>query len=141
MEERIFTKDEQKAAAVKALETLGCYKPYLKAYETNGTITMYEGFGGYYLDPKYGRNEPELCAKIEEVEARYGGTVYAVIHNLLEFGECYTMLYISKYAEDAEYMFDKQSAYAYVWNKTYEDYSEFGTVGIRAALGGLIRTA
>ena len=140
-EERILTKEEQKAIAVKALETLGCYKPYLKAYQTKGIITMYEGFGGYYLDPAYGSHENELIEKIKEVEECYGGTVYAVIHNLTSFGECYSMLYVSKYAEDAEYTYEQNAAYAYVWNKTCDYCSEFGTIGIKAAMGGLIRTA
>ena len=138
--EKTLTKEEQKERAIKALETLGCYKPYLNAFKrkTNPTITMYEGFGGYYIEEEH---EPELIAKIREIEETYGGTVYAVIHNLTSFGECYSLLYISKYAEDQEYMFDKNYAYAYVWNKTYEECSEFGTIGVKSALGGLLRTA
>ena len=140
MSEKLLTKEEQKDLAVKALATLGCYKPYLNAFKrkANPVVTMYEGFGGYYLD---GSNETELIDKIKEVEETYGGTVYAVIHNMTEFGECYSLLYISKYYEDIDAMFGKGWAYAYVWNKTYDDCSEFGSIGVRAALGGLLRTA
>lgn len=139
--EKLLSKEEQKELALKALTTLGCYKPYLKAYRDKGIVTMYEGFGGYYLDPNYGSQEEELIEKIKEVEETYGGTVYAVIHNLTSFGECYSMLYISKYPEDSRYSFSKNSAMAYVWNKTYEECSEFGTIGVKSALGGLLRTA
>jgi hypothetical protein len=93
---------------------------------------------GYYLDEDH---EPELLEKIREVENAYGGTVYAVIHNLLAFGECYSLLYISKYDEDQEFMFSSNTAYAYVWNKTDDWCSEFGTIGVKSALGGLVRTA
>lgn len=140
MPDKILTKEEQKELAVKALTTLNCYKPYLNTYKrkTNPTLTMYEGFGGYYVDKI---NEPELMAKIDEIETTYGGTVYAVIHNRMEFGECYSLLYISKYAEDIDGMFGRNWAYAYVWDKDDEGCSEFGSIGVRSALGGLIRTA
>jgi len=141
MEDKILSKAEQKDLAVKALETLGCYKPYLNAFkrQKDPVVTMYEGFGGYYLDPKYGSNETELIDKIKEIETTYGGTVYAVIHNLTSFGECFSLLYISKY--DGDTTAGEDWAYAYVWNKTYDECSEFGTIGVKSALGGLIRTA
>ena len=143
--ENILTKEQQKEIAVNCLKTLGSYEPYTKAFKEKGIVTMYEGFGGYYLDPAYGSEEEELIAKIKEVEEEYGGTVYAVIHGVYEFGDCYTMLYISKYAEDAEYAVEKEDnagyAFSYVWNKSCEDFSEFGTAMIKPALGGLIRVA
>lgn len=139
-EDKILTKDEQKDLAVKALTALNCYKPYLDAYKKKGIITMYEGYGGYYLDPKFGSHEDELMQKIHAVEETYGGTVYAVIHNLTAFGECYSLLYMSKYDCDKESMWGQKWAYAYVWNKTYDDCSEFGSIGVRSVLGGLVRT-
>ena len=136
-----LTEAERKELAVKYLEKIKCYKPYLKAYRDKGIVTMYESFGGYYVDEK---SEPELFAKIKEAESTLGGTVYAVIHNLFEFGECYTMLWVSQYKEDQEYAVeewgdDQYGVFAWVWNKTYEPFSEFGTVGIKPALGGLLR--
>ena len=137
----MFTKEQQKENAIKYLERLGCYKPYLKAYKDKDIVTMYESFGGYYVEQD---TEPELFSKIREVEKEFGGTVYAVIHNFFEFGECYTMLWSGKYEEDEEYSIEKINdstsyAFAYVWNKDDDLCSEFGTVGIKAALGGLLR--
>lgn len=142
----MFTREQQKENAVKYLERIGCYKPYLKAFKDKGIVTMYESFGGYYVTPD---DEPELFNKIKEVEERLGGTVYAVIHNLFEFGECYTMLWSGKYEEDEPYSVEDwdeddpstHAVFAWVWNKSCDDYSEFGTVGIKAALGGLLRIA
>lgn len=136
-----LTEAERKELAVKYLEKIKCYKPYLKAYRDKGIVTMYEGFGGYYVEE---HSEPELFKKIKEVESKFGGTVYAVIHNFFEFGECYTMLWVSQYKEDQEYAVDEwnenmSGVFAWVWNKTVEDFSEFGTVGIQSALGGLLR--
>lgn len=136
-----LTEAERKELAVKYLEKIECYKPYLKAFRDKGIITMYEGFGGYYIEE---HSEPKLLAKIREAEETLGGTVYAVIHNKFEFGECYTMLWVSPYKEDARYAISDfgdhcYGVFAWVWNKTYEPCSEFGTVGIKPALGGLLR--
>lgn len=143
MSEKILTKEEQKAIAVECLKKIKSYGPYTNKFKTHNVITMYEGYGGYYLGKEYGSNEEELMDKIKEVEKEYGGTIYAVIHNFFDFGECYTMLYVSKYAEDAKYCVDdwgtSYGVYAYVWNKSVEEYSEFGTVAIKPALGGLLR--
>lgn len=142
----MFTKEQQKKNAVRYLGTIGCYKPYLKAYKDKGIVTMYEGFSGYYLDPADGSDETELIEKIHEIEEAYGGTIYAVIHNIAGFGELYTMLWSGKYEEDEAYSVEdygdgSYGVFAWVWNKTNEDCSEFGTVQIKPALGGLLRIA
>ena len=146
MSEKILTKEEQKEIAVECLEKIGCYKPYAKAFKDKGIVTLYEGVGGYYLDKAYGSDETELMDKIKEVEEHFGGTVYAVIHNFFEFGECYTMLFVSKYKEDAIQSVEKVNSttsyvFAWVWNKSDDDCSEFGTVAVRSALGGLLRVS
>ena len=52
---------------------------------------------------------------VEDFERKYNALVYHVIHSFTEFGELLTFLYVS-------------------------DYPEFGSVGIRPNIGGLIRT-
>lgn len=138
--EEILTKAEQKEYAIKALEKLAPLKAYVNAFKKD-TITMYERFGGYYIDDY---SEPALLQKIQEIESEYGGTIYAVTHELTEFGELYDLLYVSKYKEDAEFSIEEAGrgtfyVFAYVWNKTDDMCSEFGTIGIQSALGGLKR--
>lgn len=137
-----FSKEEMKKKAVEYLTQIKCYKPYLQAFKNHDIITMYEGYGGYYIDKD---SEPELVKKIQEFEKDSGGLVYAVIHNIYSFGECYTMLYVSPNKEDEEYSVEPAGdgfyVFSYVWNKTNDDCSEFGTVGIKPALGGLIRVS
>lgn len=133
----MLTKEQRTQNAVLYLKQIGCYKPYLKAYQ-NGTITMYDGFGGYYVE------DPEILDKIREIEEKYNGTIYAVIHSLTEFGELYTFLWSTGYEEDTQYDVEafgdgQYCCMSYVWNKTYEDCSEFGTVVIKSVLGGLVR--
>ncbi len=134
----MLTKEEQKRRAILKLNEIGSYKPYTNAFK-KGTVTMYESFGGYFVD-----NDSELFKKISEVEEKYGGTVYAVIHNFTEFGEMYTMLWQTSYAEDDEFCVHPvgggiYGVLAYVMNVSDDSCSEFGSVGIKPALGGLLR--
>lgn len=70
---------------------------------------------------------------------------YAVTHEYTDFGECYDFLYISDYEEEWDEMLYKQGrtfyAYAYVWNKTDDCCSEFGTIGVCSFGGGIKRVA
>ena len=58
----------QKEVAIQCMKNFDIYKPYIKAFEKNGTITLFERFGGYYIDE---HNEPELLKQIKEFEAEY----------------------------------------------------------------------
>lgn len=129
----------QKEVAISAMKALDIYKPYIKKFEKDGTVTLFERFGGYYID-EY--SEPELLKKIKEFEAETGSIVYAVTHEMFPFGECYSFLYISKYEEEWEdTLADIKDGYAwsYVWNKTDEWCSEFGFVTLKSFGGGIAR--
>ena len=129
----------QKEVALSAMKSLDIYKPYIKKFEKDGTITLFERFGGYYID-EY--QEPELLKKIKEFEAEYESIVYAVTHTFTQFGELYEFLCISKYEEEWEdTLADVKDGYAwsYVWNKTDEWCSEFGTITVKSFGGGIAR--
>ena len=132
----------QKEKAIECMKALDIYKPYIKAFEKDGTVTLFERFGGYYITDD---QEPELLNKIKEFEEETGSLVYAVTHEIFEFGECYSFLCISKYEEDWEYSIDVGPygayAFAYVWNKSDEWCSEYGTIGVAKFGGGITRTA
>ena len=129
----------QKEVAISAMKSLDIYAPYIKKFEKDGTVTLFEGFGGYYIDED---NEPELLKKIREFEEETGSLVYAVTHNIFEFGECYSFLIISKYEEEWSMTLEEVKdgyAFSYVWNKTDEYCSEFGTIAVRSFGGGIAR--
>lgn len=132
----------QKEKAIECLEKLDIYKPYINKFKKDGTVTLFERYGGYYIDE---HQEPELLKKIKEFEAETGSLVYAVTHEFFEFGECYSFLCVSKYEEDWQYTLEtgRYGAYAwsYVWNKDVEMYSEYGTISIASFGGGIARTA
>lgn len=129
----------QKEVAISAMKSLDIYKPYIKKFEKDGTVTLFERFGGYYIDED---NEPELLKKIREFEKETGFLVYAVTHEFFEFGECYSFLIISKYEEEWEMTLGEVQygyAFSYVWNKDDDYCSEFGTIAVRSFGGGIAR--
>lgn len=129
----------QKEVAIECMKNLNIYKPYINQFKKDGTITLFERFGGDYID-EY--NEPELLKKIKEFEAESECIVYAVTHERFEFGDCYSFLCISKYEEEWAPMLNETKrglAFSYVWNKTDEWCSEFGTIGVTSFGGGIAR--
>lgn len=129
----------QKQQAIKQMEVLDIYKPYIKTFKDKGVITLFENYGGFYIQED---NEPELLAKIKEFEQEYDAVVYAVTHELTHFGELYDFLYVSKYEEEWEMAMEELRlgyANAYVWNKSDEWCSEFGSIAVRSFGGGIKR--
>lgn len=129
----------QKEVALSAMKLLDILPAYINKFKKDGTITLFERFGGYYIEED---NEPELLKKIKEFEAEYDSIVYAVTHTLAEFGELYEFLHISKYEEEWEDTLEDVKegyAFSYVWNKTCEWCSEFGTITVQSLGGGIRR--
>jgi len=128
----------KKEKALKMLKELDIYKPYIDGFKEENNVCYFERFAGYWA-----YQDEELMKKIKQIEQRYNCLVYAVTHEYLEFGECYSLLVIPDYKEDWDYILEKAQngyyAYAYVWNKTDNDCSEFGTIGVESFGGGLKR--
>ena len=143
----MLTQAEQKERAIKHLEELDIYDPYIDDFIINDTVTMFENFGGYSIGGvNAGDEEMEwLKNKIKELEEEHEFKVYAVTHEYTDFGECYDMLIVSKYKDDDEYAVDVRGndayVFCYVLNKDDEDCSEFGTCGFKMFGGGLTRVA
>ena len=134
------TKEQRKEIAVKLMKQLDIYKPYIKGFEKDDSVCFFEQFGGFWVF-----QEPEIEAKMKEIEKKYGCTVYAVTHEYTEFGECYDFLIVTDYTEEWENLVYREGngfyAFAYVWNRDDEWCSEFGTIGLRSFGGGIKRVA
>ena len=65
-----------------------------------------------------------------------------MIHNMFEFGECYSILYVSpdtnEWNDEREEM-KEGYIFAYVYNKDNDWCSEFGTIAVKPSFGGLVR--
>lgn len=132
------TKEQRKEQAVKLLNQLAVYKPYIKGFEQADNVCFFENFGGFWV-----YQEPEIEKKMKEIEKEYDCTVYAVTHEYTDFGECYDFLIVGNYKSEWKSLVCKINGgfnvFAYVWNKTDDFCSEFGTVGIKSFGGGIKR--
>ena len=134
------TKIERKEKAIELMKKLDIYKPYIKGFKENNEVCFFEGFGGFWA-----WQDEELQSKIKEIEEKYNCTVYAVTHEFTEFGELYDFLIVTDYKEEWDDLLNNVQggfyAFAYVWNKTDNDLSEFGTISLQSFGGGIRRIA
>ena len=132
-------KEERKELALKFMKQLDIYKPYIKGFENNDEVCFFERFAGFWA-----WQNDVLENKIKELEEKYNCTVYAITHEYAEFGELYNFLIVTDYKEEwddliCKYSANEFSAFSYVWNKSDEDLSEFGTILIQSFGGGIRR--
>lgn len=82
---------------------------------------------------------------VRDFENKYNSVVYHVIKDLTEVGTLYTYLYVSDHEdewnrENAELEHNRiKHVFAYVYNQSIPEFSEFGTVAIEPANGGIVR--
>ena len=134
------TKIERKEKALEIMKQLDIYTPYIKGFKENNEVCFFEGFGGFWA-----WRDEELQNRIKKLEAKYNCTVYAVTHEFTEFGELYDFLIVTDYKEEWDDLLNNAQggyyAFAYVWNKTDNDLSEFGTISLQSFGGGIRRIA
>ena len=132
--------EERKVKAIELLKQLGIYKPYIERFKEKDQVCFFERFGGYWVD-----QEPEVYAKMKEVEAQFNCTVYAITHEYTEFGECYSFLLVTRYKQEWKNLVVSENgthyAFAYVWNKDDDWCSELGTIGVKSFGGGITRVS
>ena len=130
--------EERKIKAIELLKELDIYEPYIEGFEKENNVCFFERFGGYWV-----YQEPEILKKMKKIEEEFNCTVYAITHEYTEFGECYSFMLVTRYKYEWDNLLLKDGstfyAFSYVWNKTYEDFSEFGTIGVRSFGGGITR--
>ena len=133
-------KTHQKELAIKCLEKLDIYKPYITKFKSAKTLPcFYENFAGFWAD-----QEPELYAKVKELEEDHGCLVYAITHEVTDLGETWSMLCVPQSVEDVEdvlgpFNSGEYYAFSYVWNKSNPIFSEFGDIVVMSRFGGIKR--
>lgn len=131
-----MNKEERFEEAIKRMKLLKLDKQCIEAFK-KGKVWESEGFGALYEV-----NDEEQFI-IDKFEAHHEGClVYHMIHNKFEFGECYSILYVSPDKE--EWQQDKDDiedgyVFAYVENIDDDFCSEFGSIAIKPQFGGLMR--
>lgn len=130
---------EQKQKAIEFMNKLDISKTYIRRFREKDRVCVYENYGGFWVDQR-----PELYAKMKDIENEYKCKVYAVTHELTEFGELYDFLIVTNNPEEWDRLVIEGKGYhgvfAYVWNKNDDDcFSEFGDIGVASFGGGIKR--
>lgn len=124
-------KEEMKKEAISRMKMLKLHPTIIKEFSNKGILNLSLNAALYYL------NEEQL-ARVKEFKKEYGGLVYHVIQN----GQMLSFLYVSKHQEEWEddrYDLEEGFPFVYVANMTDESCSEFGSIGIRPCVGGVLR--
>lgn len=130
------TVEEARKEALKRMKKLNFHPNVLSDFKED-IINKSELIGILYW-----LNDEEIKA-VREFEAEHESVVYHVIYQSTNIGELYSFLYVK--LDDEEWEMDNEGlkqreVLAYVWNKTAPEFSEFGYIGIRPQVGGLVRT-
>lgn len=138
------SREIKKVEAINRMKELGLFAPCIKAFEDRDEVQLSEPTGGLYEFSI----DKELTAKVQEFEKKNNALVYHVIHTPMrldsEVMDMYNFLYVSDYQE--EYEVDNADikegyVFAYVWNKTIDYFSEFGSIAVKGMFGGLVRVS
>lgn len=136
------SREIKKVEAINRMKELKLFAPCIKAFKNRDEVQLSELTGGLY---EFSSNK-ELTAKVHEFERKNNALVYHVIHTPMrldgEAMDMYNFLYVSDYQEEWEVdNADIKEGYvfAYVWNKTIDYFSEFGSIAVKGMFGGLVR--
>lgn len=131
-----MNKEERFEEAIERMKLLKLDKQCIEAF-TKGKVWESEGFGALY---EVNEKEQQIIDKFEANNKDC--LVYHMIHSKFEFGECYSILYVSSDKEEWEDDKDnikKGYIMAYVENIDDDWCSEFGSIAIKPQFGGLMR--
>ena len=121
---------------ITRMEILNLSRQCIGAFK-KGKIWESESIGALY---EVNEEEQEIINNFEKEHEGY--KVYHLIHNITDFGELYNIFYVSN--NENEWKEDKEDlkqdyAFVYVYNKSADWCSEFGSIAIKKNIGGLIR--
>lgn len=129
-------KERQAAEALKRMALLNLHPNAVKEFKEEGRLNYSFNAMLYWTSKSHKK-------VIHEFEEKYEAVVYHVILNHTEFGVLLTLLFVSKYEEEWERDCNdlgNGEVMAYVCNMTDPDMSEFGYVGVKPLMGGVVRT-
>lgn len=136
------SREIKKVEAINRMKELGLFAPCIKAFKDRDEVQLSEPTGGLYEFS----SDKEFTAKVQEFEKKNNALVYHVIHTPMrldgEVMDMYNFLYVSDYQEEWEVDnadIKEGEVFAYVWNKTIDYFSEFGSIAVKGMFGGLVR--
>lgn len=132
-------RSEQEKVALEFLSAMGVSRPFSDLVKL-GVEAVAKFFSDFHTCPA-------LYTYIKRFEEEKGGLVYYATKESFPWGECITLLYVSRYEEDWGYQMprlvngeeNQYVASAWVWNMTEDWRSEFGSVIVMTSYGMLFR--
>lgn len=131
-------KQAQVTEALIRMKRLNLHENVIKEFYEKGKLNLSETGGILYW-----LNEDENKL-VKDWENKTGNIVYHVIKSNMEFGLCYSFLYVSPVSD--EWILDDEALengypIVYVMNVSDKSCSEYGSIGIMPCVGGLVRVA
>lgn len=138
-------KQKQKEEAIKRMKLLQLMPQVIKDFEKNDRVYYSERQSAifnatlYWLD-----NHKEYVDLVKEFEKKHNALVYHAQLTHLVYGDNLALFYVSN--EEEEWAQDKKDIingqlYSRVLNLDDEMCSDFGYIGVKPSMGGVVRTA
>lgn len=125
-----------KEEAIKRMKMLEIMPQPIKEFKEDGLLNLSENGILYWLNDEQNK-------MVRDWEAETGNVVYHVIHSYTNIGELFSFLYVSNHEEEwdrDEQCIKDGETLAYVVNKDMPDCSEYGYIGVKPFIGGVLRT-
>lgn len=127
---------KQKEESLKRMKMLNIIGKAVCEFRNEGKLNYSERAILFWLNEEEER-------RVRAWEEKTGNLVYHVIKNQMEWGTCYSLLYVS--AREDEYGMDRENlkeGFPIVYCMNDGGYgSGYGTIGVRPCMGGVLRTA
>ena len=132
-----MTRERMKEEGLERMKKLNILATAIEEFKKEDKLYKTEGQKGVLYDL-----DDEEKKAVEKVEKEWNGVVYHVIKSFTEFGTLLNMLYVSQY--DEEWEMDRENlkemiVFAYVKNLDSDQCSEFGSIGVKPMIGGVVR--
>ena len=138
-----ITRENKKIEALDRMKALGLSKDTIRVFKNHDIVRVSEpnNIGMGVFGALYDLDDDEM-KMVREVEGKWNVLVFHVVRSWTNFGQLDAMLIVSDY--DDEWEMDRESTkehypMAYVVNRDYDWCSEFGSVYVVQAAGGLVR--
>lgn len=138
-------KQKQKEEALKRMKLLQIMPQVIKDFKDNNRVYYSERQSTFFLATLYWvDNKEEYVKLIKEFEKKHKALVYHAQLTHLTYGDNLSLFYVSN--EEEEWERDKEDIlngqlFSRVLNLDDEMCSDFGYIGIKPCMGGVVRTA
>ena len=137
---------ELKKEAIERMRIMGIDEDFIRDYEVNGSISIFECQNAVLNAVRYELEYYSIEKLKVEIKAFEVGTkamVYMVQKTWTEFGTLYAFFYVAdndkEHWEEDKKELANGIAFTYVYNESEPMFSEYGEIGFKQSMGGIVR--